>query len=275
MLRVYQLSAVLFFLLLTNVVKAETMVLIHGYLGDNTSWRKDALPQSLLKTGWIDGGNYSLLRQGVLTPSAQNLHHKGRVFYTVDLPYDAAIEQQVMVLGTYLYHLYLQRKEPMILVGHSVGGIVARAYITMKNTEPVKALISIATPHLGTPVAKLSKIVAKTPLNIASRMIGAKNLKQSLPLFFDIREESQEKGGYLYWLNHHHHPAIRYFSIVRDNKSLRKFDFIVPPFSQDMNNVWALKGQSMVIVSKGNHFLNQRDMKAIARITQKLTTKLD
>ncbi len=268
MLHIFKLGFLLFFFLFTHISQAETMVLIHGYLSDSKSWRKDNLRQPLFKSGWVDGGNYSSSKQGVLTPSTQSLKHKGSVFYTVDLPYDAAIEHQAMVLGAYLHHLYSQRKEPLILVGHSVGGIVARAYVTMKNTQPVNILISIATPHLGTPVAKLSKIAAKTPLNIASRIVGAKNLKQSLPLFFDIREESQEKAGYLYWLNHHQHPAIRYFSIVRDNKSLRTFDFVVPPFSQDMNNIWALKGQSTVVISKGNHFLNKRDMKIIADIVE-------
>lgn len=272
MLQGYKWVGILFFLLLTAGAKAETMVLIHGYLSDSSSWRKDNLHQTLLQSGWIDGGNYSLLKQGVLTPATESLSYKGRVFYTVNLPYDAAVEQQAMVLGTYLYHLSLQRDEPMILVGHSVGGIVARAYVTMKNTRPVKTIISIASPHLGTPVAKLSKIVAKTPINIASRLVGAKNLKQSLPIFFDLREESQERGGYLYWLNHQQHPAIRYFSIVRDNKSVRKFDFVVPPFSQNMNNVWALRGRSSVVVSKGDHFLNKKDMKIIVSIANAVSS---
>lgn len=252
------------------MAKAETMVFIHGYLSDGASWREPAVQQPLLDAGWLDGGNYAFFSQGVLTPSSKRLNDKDRVFYTVDLPYEAAIQQQAMVLSAYLQHVYAQRKEPMILVGHSVGGIVARAYITMNNTQAVKALISIATPHLGTPVAKLSKIAAKTPINIAIRIISAKNLKHSLPLFSDIREESQKRGGYLYWLNHQQHPRIYYFSIVRHNKSLRKFDFVVPPFSQNMNNVSALRGQSVVIGSKGTHFLNKQDMHKIVDITQKL-----
>lgn len=271
MLRWYKLGIALFFLLLISSAKAETMVLIHGYLSDSASWRKSALQEPLLTAGWQDGGNYSFYPQGVLTPSIKHLSLIGRVFYTVDLPYDATIEQQAMVLGVYLHHLYTQRQEPFILVGHSVGGIVARAYITMKNTQPVHTLITIATPHLGTPVAKISKIAAKSPLNIASRLIGAKNWRQSVALFSDIREESQTRGGYLYWLNHLPHPAIHYISIVRDNKSFKKFDFIVPPFSQNMNNVWALRGQSIVITSKGTHFINHRDMQIIADSVQKLS----
>lgn len=270
MLRWYKLGIALFFLLFINSAKAETMVLIHGYLSDSASWRKNVLQQPLLATGWRDGGNYSFHIRGVLTPPMQQLQQKGRVFYTVDLPYDASIEQQAIALGTYLHHLYTQRQEPFILVGHSVGGIVARAYITMKNTQPVHTLITIATPHLGTPVAKLSKVAAKSPLNIASRMIGAKNWRHSLALFADIREESQTRGGYLHWLNQLPHPNLHYISVVRDNKSFKKFDFIVPPFSQNMNNVWALRGRSKVVASKGTHFVNHRDMKIIAESVQKL-----
>ena len=251
---------VIFLVFLPTLVKAETMVLIHGYLSDSSSWTKDQIMQPLVDDNWKYGGNYRAYAQTILAPSTPALKAQGKMFYTVDLPYDATIELQAMVLGTYLHHLYSQREESLILVGHSAGGVVARAYITMKSSTPVKALITIAAPHLGTPVAELSEMASKTPLNLMPRMLGIKNFKRSLAVFSDLREEAPEAGNYMYWLNHQPHPtSLQYFSIVRNNKSLRKLDLIVPPFSQNMNNISALRGRSAVISSTGSHILKEED----------------
>jgi len=259
-----------FLVFLPTLAKAETMVLIHGYFSDSIGWEESHVMQPLITDNWRYGGNYRAYAQAVLTPSTSGLRTQGKIFYTVDLPYDATIELQAMVLGTYLHHLYSQRKEPIILVGHSAGGVVARAYITMQNSKPVKALVTIATPHLGTPVAELSEVASKTPLNMMPRMLGIKNFKHSLAVFSDLREEAPEAGNYMYWLNHRAHPSIQYFSIVRNNKSLRKLDLIVPPFSQNMNNVSALRGRSAVISSTGTHTLKKQDGVTLKKILQTL-----
>jgi pimeloyl-ACP methyl ester carboxylesterase len=47
----------------------------------------------------------------------------------------------------------------IIIVGHSRGGLAGRKYLSM-NSEAVKALITIATPHKGSSVARLAKYVS-------------------------------------------------------------------------------------------------------------------
>ncbi|MEM1684289.1 MAG: PKD domain-containing protein [Nanopusillaceae archaeon] len=41
----------------------------------------------------------------------------------------------------------------LILIGHSMGGLVARSAIEEHNLKNVKLLITLGTPHLGTPIA--------------------------------------------------------------------------------------------------------------------------
>jgi triacylglycerol lipase len=44
----------------------------------------------------------------------------------------------------------------VVLVGHSMGGLVARAYLWRRGAEHVAKLITIATPHHGTWLARLA-----------------------------------------------------------------------------------------------------------------------
>jgi pimeloyl-ACP methyl ester carboxylesterase len=44
----------------------------------------------------------------------------------------------------------------IVLVGHSMGGLVGRGYIAAEGAEYVRALITLGTPHLGSPVADFS-----------------------------------------------------------------------------------------------------------------------
>jgi pimeloyl-ACP methyl ester carboxylesterase len=153
--------------------------------------------------------------------------------------------------------LNIARNEPLILVGHSIGGLVARVYLVHVKDAPVKALITIASPHLGTPLAGVGQLVSKTPLNGVRKFLGGEDMKKSRQLFMDINKE--EPGSYLFWLNRQTHPDIQYISVVRKNAKLRNIDFVVPPRSQNMNAVWALQGRSAVLTSDVRHFLSVKD----------------
>lgn len=258
--------------LLCSTVSADTLVLIHGYLSNSHIWHESKVIQPLKKSGWSYGGNYISTPHGIFTPQTQAIKATLKTYYTVDLPADAPIEYQATVLGYYLQHLYTQRQEPLILVGHSAGGVVARAWLTMPVVKPTKALITIASPHLGTPFAQLASWGSKTPINEAGRVMGLKNFRQSKAVFSDLKEEKSESGNYLYWLNHQPHPAIHYVSVMRKNKvSLKKFDYIVPKKSQNMNNIWALKGQSAILLTTGDHFLTGRDGVYINRLIEQMS----
>lgn len=248
----------LVFLFTPTLVPAKTVVLVHGFTGSGMDWRTSGFSKPLELIGWKDGGSYAFNQWGMLTPSGINL--AGNVFFAVNLPSLSNIQTQEGVLKQYLQHLFNARKEPITLVGHSAGGIVARLYVLDPTHQPVNGLITIAAPHLGTPAANIAYIAGNSPLGMMASIIGEEALQNGRGLFADLREE--EPQNFLYWMNHQQHPDIHYASIIRKNDSIskpNKFDFIVPPNSQNMNNIWALRNSSGVALSKDNHLLNGKD----------------
>lgn len=268
-LKYITINSGLLFLLLFNISKAETLVLIHGYLSNSQRWAKAQTIQPLYQDGWQYGGNYSGSPQGLVAPAIKVLPIKSKVFVTVDLPSEAPIRYQVRVLDRYLQHLYLQRKEPMILVGHSAGGVIARAWLTFPSAKPVSTLITIASPHRGTPLAGLASLGASTPLGGAIRMMGVKSVSRSKGLFRDL--EAPKRGNFLYWLNHQTYPKIHYVSIIRENNlGLDHFGALIPIASQNMNNIASLRGRSAVLLSHGTHGISKEDGDKIVLILKKI-----
>ncbi|MEB8432877.1 alpha/beta hydrolase [Cocleimonas sp. KMM 6892] len=251
-----------------NSLQARTIVLVHGFMADDMSWRYSGFTQPLLQAGWKDGGGYGYGAQGILFP--RDLMTKGDVFYTVNLPSKANLQIQESYLMQYLSHLYAYRFEPMTLVGHSAGGLIARLYvIDPQREQAVNGLITIASPHLGTPAANIAHLAGNSPIGMMASMAGISELQDSRGLFSDLKEEAPY--NFLYWMNRQHHPNIHYASIIRKNDSItqpERFDFVVPPFSQDMNNIWALRERSGIALSTENHSLNGKDGVILLQILQ-------
>lgn len=249
---------IVFPILFAFSVQAKTLVLVHGYLSDGMSWRHSGFTQPLRNAGWQDGGGYGYSPQSMLLPRA--LYLKGNVFFTVELPSQATLQVQESLLARYLSHLYSQRQEPITLVGYSAGGVVSRLYTLDPSRQPINGLITIASPHLGTPTANIASLVGNSPLGLVASIVGGEELRNSRGLFSDLEEE--QPYNFLFSMNRQPHPDLHYASIVRINKALArpdKFDFIVPPSSQNMNNVWALRNRSGVAKTTGNHSLNGKD----------------
>ncbi|MGB3917813.1 MAG: alpha/beta fold hydrolase [Thiothrix litoralis] len=252
-------------LLFPTALWAQTVVLVHGFQSSGMDWRKQGVTPVLQQYGWVDGGNVVLTSQGVYNPTNPK-ERSERIFYTVELPRRAPIRLQAEWLERDLQYIYAQRQEPLTLVGHSAGGLVARDWLVSANSVPVDTLITIATPHVGTPSATIASLATDTPMGFFAEMMGmGKWSADAENLYDDMRPE--KPGRFLYWLNHQPHPAIRYVSVIRDNQ-LRpdKFDFVVPTYSQDMNNTFALHGKSERWTDKGSHFLGIPDGYVLARI---------
>ncbi len=239
-------------------VQAKTLVLVHGFTADGMSWRNSGFTQPLLDAGWQDGGGYGYSPQSMLLP--RGLYKRGDVFFSVELPSQETVQIQEGLLAQYLGHLYAHRQEALTLVGHSAGGIVSRLYVLDPAHQPLDGLITIASPHLGTPAANIAHLAGDSPLGFMASIVGGEELQQSRGLLSDLKEEKPH--NFLYWMNHQKHPDIHYASIIRSNKSLArpiKFDFIVPPRSQNMNNIWALKNRSGTAQTTEGHGLNSQD----------------
>ncbi|MCB1860034.1 MAG: hypothetical protein KDI63_17320 [Gammaproteobacteria bacterium] len=259
----YGVSLVLLVALLPLQSTAETLVLVQGYQAKGDDWRSPGIMNALLQAGWRDGGQ---LGEG----SASLPVVRGPRFFTVDLITDAPLMHQLAQLQEYMAQIRNDYpEESLILAGHSAGGVLGRLYMVQNPTSGVAALITFASPHLGTETAELGIVLGNSPLGWASRWLGANDLLgRSQGLFFDLIRE--RPGSLLFWLNRQPHPVARYISVVRDEERSWVGDLIVPVWSQDMNQVYELRGRAVSIPSAGTHGLNDEDGRLLVRILSRL-----
>ncbi|OQW97596.1 MAG: hypothetical protein BWK73_54090, partial [Thiothrix lacustris] len=118
-------------LLLPTTLWAQTVVLVHGFQGNGMDWREDGITQTLQQQGFVDGGDLIFTPRGIYNPLPTAIFptKPERMVYTLELPPRAPILQQAQWLNLYLQQIYAQRQEPLTLVGHSAGGLVARGWL--------------------------------------------------------------------------------------------------------------------------------------------------
>jgi len=202
----------------------KTVVLIHGYLGDDRSWHANGIVAALQR------------------------HDT----YTVNLPSEAPLVVQAQYLDVYLRHIKAKHPQnSLILVGHSAGGVVARL-VMVKSGIAIQGLITISSPHLGTDKAELAYNISNSPLAWIAPFFGLNTLNRSRDLYQDLIRE--HPSSLIFWLNRQPHPKAFYASIVRV-----KGDKWVAPYSQDLNDVPALHGLATTITSVGTHYLQPAD----------------
>jgi pimeloyl-ACP methyl ester carboxylesterase len=261
----YKLLFTSIFLIYTGITNADVVVLVHGFLSNAGTWHQNGITQQLEHAGWPVAGYYG--RYGAQHyPTPRSSQHR---VILVDLPHKAPIPIQANWLSGYLQQIASRYpNEALIIVGHSAGGIVARASLVQHHPIPIRALISIASPHLGTPQAEQG--LRKTDDSLAFRLIKTitvgklySTARDSRSLLVNLLPPTQ--GSFLYWLNQQQHPAIDYFAIVRSA------DKIVPPVSQNMKNIPALRSYSRVHLTPPGHFLRPSDGRILVTLLQSLT----
>lgn len=256
--------AVLFALLTLTAVnaRAQVLVLVHGYLSGADYWDRSGVTTVLQQHGWQRAGVYTTApgRAGFVAGPGQQAAHK---FYTIDLPSEAPVVVQVYQLQGILDDIARRHgKEPLVLVGHSAGGIVARTALVRGGARTVTALVTIASPHLGTVRAEqaLDATDIPFPFSIVTDIFGGDlydTARRSRSLYVDLVRP--QPGSLLFWLNGQPHPDIRYVSIVRAETGDGWGDYVVPAYSQDMNNVPVLRGRSTLVTIPAEHGLAPRD----------------
>lgn len=254
--------------------RADVLVLVHGYLASADSWEVTGINSLLDANGWKRGGLISsapVTAAPVLIGPGKDAANK---VYVVDLPAEAPIivqtDQFLAMLATIQA---LHPDESLVIVGHSAGGIVARTALVRSNNHNVKALITIASPHVGTTLANRA-LKATDESGIFGGLksffggSGYDTLRRSRGLLFDLAHPYP--GSLLYWLNAQQHPDIKYVSVVRLDPVGFAGDELVPGYSQDMNNIPAIQGKSSVIITPAGHTLVADDGTTLLQILNEL-----
>jgi len=254
--------------------RADVLVLVHGYLASADSWEVTGINSLLDANGWKRGGlitSAPAMAAPVFVGPGKDAANK---VYVVDLPAEAPIivqtDQFLAMLATIQA---LHPDDSLVIVGHSAGGIVARTALVRGNIQNVKALITIASPHVGTTLANRA-IDATDESGIFGGLksffggSGYDTLRRSRGLLFDLAHPYP--GSLLYWLNAQQHPDIKYVSVVRLDPVGFAGDELVPGYSQDMNNMPAMQGKSSVFVTPAGHTLVTEDGTTLLQILNSL-----
>jgi len=260
-----RLLSTLALLLASATVNADSLVLIHGYMSSAQTWHRSGIVSILRQNGWPLAGHFG--PRGF--QPFPHVEANGNRVYTVDIPWAHPIEFQADVLNGFLRQIAaLHPAEKIILAGHSAGGIAGRAALIRDPIPQINALITIASPHVGTPLAAkaLKKTSGSGPFGVVKGLFGGNlyhTVRRSRGVLVDLLPPSRR--NLLGWLNQQPHPAIHYFSVVRSNG-----DRVVPPFSGDMNQVPVLAGRSYLILSNSSHELSPTDGVIILDILRQL-----
>jgi pimeloyl-ACP methyl ester carboxylesterase len=256
----------LFFAGLSQAARADVALLVHGYLGSAASWEFSGVNAALAANGWRYAGRILPGFSGPLLPPTIAAERK---IYSVELPSTAPLAVQADILVAALRALKRRHEnEPITLVGHSAGGVVARMALVRGGVNGVTRLITIAAPHLGTQRAlqALDATNEGGPVGFVKDVFGSRDyhlVKNSWPILLDL--SPAVPGSALFWLNAQPHPAIQYISIVRASP-YGLGDFMVPGFSQDLNNVPKLAHKATTYVVPADHALVPADGVMLARL---------
>ena len=250
-------------------VRADVVVFVQGYLGDENSWRSSGITAEMEAAGWADGGR--LIWQDRRIRHVDGKGSGARVFYTVGLDTQAPLFYQLSQLAPCMEYVRARHSgESLVIVGHSAGGVLGRLYMVEHPQSGVGALITIASPHHGTDLAELGLAVGQSPIGWVAPLFGGQSLGRSQALYVDLLPERQ--GTLLYWLNRQPHPVARYVSVVRHEQSRWPGggDLVVPAPSQDMNTGFSLRGQAYTLTVPGGHSLVRKDGKLLLRLLDRL-----
>jgi pimeloyl-ACP methyl ester carboxylesterase len=270
-------------LFISHSVLADITLLVHGFDSNAMTWQRSGINQYLDRQGWHYKGTLSANGYAVYflpvfqsvsyqTLTAENKQH----LYNANLASRAPLEIQAQQLMAIIQWLNQKHpSEPIYLVGHSSGGLVARyAAVQLFLQQPdnaapnhIAGLITIASPHLGTARAiQAIDAVESTPFfcpgpgwSFLRSVFGGDDydlVKNSKALLYELYPANP--SSLLFWLNQQPHPVIPYYSVVR---SFGGFvgDALVPGYSQDMDNIPALQGKNITLLSYSGHFLSPSD----------------
>ena len=119
---------------LAGAARAETLLLVQGYLASPANWRASGVAGALVSEGWRDAGHLALTPAGPLAPAA---NAAGRRFLTLDLPTEAPLGEQARLIALHVAAVKAQGEDAIVLVGHSAGGVAARMAMVVSRDPAV------------------------------------------------------------------------------------------------------------------------------------------
>ncbi len=206
------------------------ILLLHGLGQKSHAWEGPALNFYEREMGLGFGGVLSMRNGAVECSGARGTT---RDFYTVSFSNSHdSVSNWGRELEAYIRLVLSQTKaSKVILIGYSMGGVASRYYLTHHvHDHHVKRLITIGSPHLGSPFARIYKvksaltgalakdpnIVSATALKAALSAVNAceSDLPFDAPAVHDLMRP-EDGGQFLDELGKSEHPRdVEYVSVT-------------------------------------------------------------
>lgn len=256
-LRIFFPCLLLSMLLSAGPARSDTLVLVHGYLGDALSWERSGVLSVLAQAGWTPRAVLRPLADGRLLEYPNDTRTQRNRSYRVELPFTAPVLVQSSALALAMQEIRKRHPdEALHIAAHSLGGLVVRDTLVRNPQFNARTIITIAAPHLGTPLARTAReITSSGPTSFAARMIAGEQkwrmAKDSREL---LRNLDPTPNGYLAQLARQSLPPGRWISVVRSE------DDVVPTWSQSLYGHPVQEGaQIEIVVTPAGHGLRAED----------------
>ncbi len=247
----------------------SAVLFVHGIGGSYWTWNKFSLH---LEKNWEEVDSFGLeydeyyVNQGWMykTPVLSFLQKIWKILRGPDLQ---KLSQHLGTVINEVCHEY----ENVIIIAHSMGGLVARKYIVdilkeTKSTGKVKALITYATPHQGSVLANYYLILCyyflgsfiKNSMQVTQLSKGNDFISTLNKMWSDLRVEDkidfERVVGFDDWVVDVNSAAYNWDSNVRAIANKNHFTIIKPVQKKDP--------AFMVTYNYLKHFKNNLEMKA-------------
>ena len=130
------------------------ILLVHGFGGSGVVWEKNyGVVPYFESLGLQFGGTLRVAPNGKVSRDRSG---GGRDFFAVSFrdPYSSISDQGAELAFAVAEVRRLSRAKEIVLVGFSMGGLTSRQYlVTHPGDHHVRHLVTIGTPHLGSPLA--------------------------------------------------------------------------------------------------------------------------
>lgn len=200
--------------------KKNLILFVHGFCGGDDTWKNGDSPSfaELLAQDEIISNNYDIANYSYYT-KLTNLYSKvsgigtllKRLFGTSHgkLAKNVSIEEISSLLTTEI-RFQLQSYDNIVLIAHSMGGLVAKSAIVkaMEDQQPskIKFFVSLAVPHLGAEAATFGKLISSNlqienlaPLNNFIHQINDKwqksNTRPETKYFYGLYDDTVSKNS--------------------------------------------------------------------------------
>jgi pimeloyl-ACP methyl ester carboxylesterase len=160
----------------------DAILLIHGLAGASSTW--NTLISAMDNSPYQYVSNYKVIheyKQKRIISSNQNIKQSSKksLVFTLDfsdnqnLSFNEQGEEVALVISKIRSDY---KVDNIILIGHSMGGLAARAYINNYGPVGIKGLITVTSPHLGSYLGYLR--------DVYYRCKGFQPILKTMKLFF-------------------------------------------------------------------------------------------